>query len=133
MKNTQFIIIDDNKLNCYIAEKMIKKIASEIEVKPFIYANEAFEYIKNPQPYDTSIILVDIQMPLMNGFNFVESFEELPENVRDKYKLYIYSSTINEKDKQQANNYKSVRQFFSKPLTHNSLDILLKDIENSSN
>lgn len=129
MKNTQFIIIDDNKLNCYIAEKMIKKISDDIDVKPFIYANEAFEYIKTPEAYNTSIILIDIQMPLMNGFNFVEAFEELPEEVRNKYRLYIYSSTINEKDKQQANNYKSVRQFFSKPLTHNSLNVLLSDIK----
>ncbi|RYD57365.1 MAG: response regulator [Sphingobacteriales bacterium] len=130
MKSTEFIIIDDNKLNCYIAEKMIKKIDPEIAVKPFIYANEAFEFIRNPSDgFERHVILVDIQMPLMSGFNFVEEFERLADGVKDKYKLYIYSSTINEQDKLQANNYSTVRHFFSKPLTHNALTILLKDLD----
>ena len=130
MKSIEFIIIDDNKLNGYIAEKMIKKIDPDISVKPFLYANEAFDFIKDPTAgFDRHVILVDIQMPLMSGFNFVEEFEKLSEDVRNKYKLYIYSSTINEQDKLQANNYSSVRHFFSKPLTHNALTILLKDLE----
>jgi CheY-like chemotaxis protein len=130
MKSIEFIIIDDNKLNGYIAEKMIKKIDPDISVKPFLYANEAFDFIKDPtEGFDRHVILVDIQMPLMSGFNFVEEFEKLSEGVRNKYKLYIYSSTINEQDKLQANNYHSVRHFFSKPLTHNALTILLKDLE----
>ena len=130
-ENTQFIIIDDNKLNCFIAEKMIKKLATDIVVKPFIYANEAFEYINQKHPFDKSIILIDIQMPLMSGFNFVDAFEALPEDIKDQYLLYIYSSTINENDKMKANEYKSVPHFYSKPLTHNSITILLKELGDS--
>lgn len=129
--NTQFVIIDDNKLNCFIAEKMIKKLSPDIVVKPFIYANEGFEYIKEKNNYDKSIILIDIQMPLMSGFNFVDAYEALPEEIKNQYLLYIYSSTINESDKMKANGYKSVRHFFSKPLTHNSITILIKELNDS--
>ena len=127
----QFVIIDDNKLNCFIAEKMIKKLAPDIVVKPFIYANEGFDYIKEKNEFDKSIILIDIQMPLMSGFNFVDAYEALPDDIKNQYLLYIYSSTINESDKMKANEYKSVRHFFSKPLTHNSLTILVKELNDS--
>lgn len=122
-----FIVVDDSKLDCFIAEKIIKNTGKCETIKSFQQAREALEYIgTTPQdPSSHTILLVDIQMPVMNGFEFVEAFEKLPADVIKGYTIYIISSSINENDLNKVHNYKSVKQFLNKPLTSNNLAILL--------
>lgn len=115
-----FIVIDDSKLNCFIAEKIIRNNENSNSVQVFMEATEALEYIKN-QP-DTefpprTIIIVDIQMPVMNGFEFVESFEKLPAPIRLQYDIFMISSSVNESDHNRISNYPSVKKLLLKPLT----------------
>ncbi|GAA4467931.1 hypothetical protein GCM10023093_24590 [Nemorincola caseinilytica] len=126
-KKLNFIVIDDSKLDCFIAEKIIKNTGKCESIRSFLQAKDALEFIAATPPDDLShtIILVDIQMPIMNGFEFVEAFENLPGNIVANYTIYVISSSINENDLQKVHNYKSVRQFLNKPLTSNNLSALL--------
>ncbi len=119
-----FIIVDDYSFNSMIAEKMLKSIAPEIHFKSFLYAQEAFNYIKD-NALEKVTILIDIQMPYMSGFQFIEAFEELPEEKKKNYCIYIYSSTVNEDDKQKASTHTAVKQFLPKPLTFEALKTIL--------
>jgi CheY-like chemotaxis protein len=119
-----FIIVDDYAFNSMIAEKMLKSIAPEIHFKSFLYAQEALDYVKN-NDLDKVTILIDIQMPYMSGFQFIEAFEGLPEEKRRNYSIYIYSSTVNEDDKQKASSHAEVKQFLPKPLTFDALKAIL--------
>ena len=123
-----FIVIDDSKLDCFIAEKIIKNTGKSESIKSFQQAKDALVYIGDQKPDDQSptIILVDIQMPVMNGFEFVEAFEKLPGFVTAGYTIYIISSSINENDLNRVHNYSSVKQFLNKPLNSNNLAILLQ-------
>ncbi len=125
-----FIVIDDSKLDCFIAEKIIRNTGNCETIKSFTQASEALTFIAaNPaeSPYPV-IILVDIQMPLMNGFQFVEAFEQLPFNIINKYIIYVISSSINQEDMGKIHKYKTVKQFLNKPLTSNTLSTLLAKI-----
>jgi len=127
-KKLHFIIIDDSKLDCFIAEKIIKNTGKSESVRSFLQAKEAIDFIaKTPQADENSrtIILVDIQMPVMNGFEFVEAFEKLPPDITTHYTIYVISSSINENDIHKLQQYPSVKQFLNKPLTSNNLAILL--------
>ena len=126
-KNLHFIVIDDSKLDCFIAEKVIRNTGKGESIKSFLQAKEALEYISTTPPDENvnTIILVDIQMPVMNGFEFVEAFEKLPESITSCYTIYVISSSINENDIYRLHNYASVRQFLNKPLTSNNLAALL--------
>ncbi|RYE25833.1 MAG: response regulator [Sphingobacteriales bacterium] len=119
-----FIIVDDYSFNSMIAEKMLKSIAPEIHFKSFLYAQEAFDYIKDTD-LDKVTILIDIQMPYMSGFQFIEAFEGLPEEKRRNFDIYIYSSTVNEDDKIKASSHSEVKQFLPKPLTFDALKMIL--------
>lgn len=126
-KKTHFIVIDDSKLDCFIAEKIIKNTGKSDSIKSFLQAKDALQYISNAPIDDQAqtIIFVDIQMPVMNGFEFVEAFEQLPTNITSHYTIYVISSSINENDLNRVHNFASVRQFLNKPLTSNNLSILL--------
>ena len=126
-KKLNFIVIDDSKLDCFIAEKIIKNTGKSESIKSFLQAKDALQYISTAPTDDHShtIILVDIQMPVMNGFEFVEAFEELPTNITTHYTIYVISSSINENDLNRVHNFASVKQFLNKPLTSNNLALLL--------
>jgi CheY-like chemotaxis protein len=126
-KKLNFIVVDDSKLDCFIAEKIIRNTGKCEKVMSFLQAKDALDYISNtPDDGMThTIVLVDIQMPVMNGFEFVEAFEKLPESILKNYTIYIISSSINENDLNKVHNYKSVKQFLNKPLTSNNLSLLL--------
>ena len=124
----QFIYIDDNKLDCFIAEKVIQNTGLSEKTTLFLEPLKAFEFIKTTMlPHLTrNIIFVDIQMPLMNGFEFVEAFETLPEEIRNNYAVFMLSSSINENDHNRVKNYPSVIHLLNKPLTSKILLSLME-------
>jgi len=126
-KKLNFMVVDDSKLDCFIAEKIIRNTGKCESIRSFLQARDALAFISStpPEEHSHTILLVDIQMPVMNGFQFVEEFEKLPEEIISKYTIYIISSSINETDLNKVHNYKSVKQFLNKPLTSNNLSVLL--------
>ena len=123
-----FIVVDDNKLDCFIAEKVIQKTGRSESVKSFMVAADALDYIiKAPAPGIKTMVFVDIQMPLMNGFEFVEAFEQkIPEHIRDQYVVNLLSSSINEIDMNRAKGFKCVHKFLNKPLTNDAISAALE-------
>jgi CheY-like chemotaxis protein len=115
-----FIIIDDSQLDCFIGEKIIQNTGIFSSVKSYTRATEAYEVIKSSDPEATeamTIIVLDIQMPVMNGFQFVEAFEQLPQDIQSKYAIFMFSSSINENDKNRLENHPCIRKFYGKPIS----------------
>jgi CheY-like chemotaxis protein len=119
-----FIIIDDSRLDCFIAEKIIQNSGTYSGVKSYMEATDAYEAIKSGDIGDDSvitIIILDIQMPVMNGFQFVDVFEQLPKDVQSKFAIFLFSSSINENDKNRLGNYPSIIRFYSKPISKDTV------------
>lgn len=112
-----FIIIEDNKVDCFIAEKTIQNSGKGSSCRIFSQASLALEHIEQQHSTGPVIIFVDIQMPTMNGFEFVESFERLALSNRHRYHIYTLTSSINERDKERIKGFPSVKGFLNKPLT----------------
>lgn len=126
-----FIIIDDSQLDCFIGEKIIQNTGTYSSIKTYTQATEAYEHIKNsaPGPADAmTIIVLDIQMPVMNGFQFVEAFELLPEDIRSNYAIFMFSSSINESDKNRLENHPCIRKFYGKPISKEIVSSLVNAI-----
>ncbi len=123
-----FIVIDDSKLDCFIAEKIIKNTGHCDECKVFQQATEGLEYIKNKTDKNETVVFVDIQMPVMNGFEFVEAFEGLADDVKEPYSIYMLSSSINENDIAKVKGYASVKHFLNKPLTNDTIAAVLEEL-----
>jgi len=132
--NISFILIDDSELDCFIAKKIIEQTIKPSSIKVFRNAKPALETIreKTADIGQIVVILLDLHMPLMSGFQFVEEFEKLPVEIQEKYKIIILSSTRNKNDIFRVLNYKNVSHFQEKPLTRENLltmvDSLKKDV-----
>ncbi|WP_276134800.1 response regulator [Polluticoccus soli] len=123
-----FIVIDDSKLDCFIAEKIIQNTGRNESINTFQLVTDALNYIKGLSNHNgKTIVFVDIQMPVMNGFDFVESFEQLPLDAKSHYVIYMLSSSINENDIAKVRGYSSVKQFLNKPLTGKTMATVLED------
>lgn len=129
-KKANFIIIDDSELDCFIAEKLIKHAGISKEIRSFMLAAEALEYIGQltlPEDEATTIILLDILMPIMSGIQFVEEFEKLPAEIQDKYIIVAFTSSMNKKDMATIKSFKSVKCLYDKPITPEVLMSLVED------
>jgi len=113
------MLVDDNELDNFINKKLIETEQFAGETIVHSSAVLALEDLRrrsgHPEqlPY---IIFLDIMMPGMDGFGFLESFESLPEDVRRNCKVIMLSTSESFKDLNRANQNKFVYKFLNKPL-----------------
>ncbi len=125
MQINKFFLIDDDTMSNYIDTKLIQRLMLVQEVKVFNYANIALDELKRllliePIKFP-DVILLDIHMPYMNGWQFLEEYEKFPKAVLKKCKLFMFSSSVNPNDIEKSKSYKAVKGFISKPLTSDKL------------
>jgi CheY-like chemotaxis protein len=117
-----FIIIDDSELDCYIAEKIIEKTELTIGINIFYDAISGLDYIKNTTVSDSiTVILLDIMMPVMNGFQFIEEFEKLSEEIKNSYRIIPITTSLLKSDISKISKYESVISVLKKPYTYEAL------------
>jgi response regulator RpfG family c-di-GMP phosphodiesterase len=120
------LLIDDNMDDNFYHQRVIKKsgIASNILIKES--AKEAIRYLQERTgdgPPD--LIFLDINMPGMNGWEFLEEYSKLDKNLQSKIVITMLSTSENNDDKTKALSYPVVAYYKSKPLTTD----MLKEIQ----
>lgn len=125
------LLIDDSDIDNMVNKRVVQKagLSSDITVKNS--AQSAFDYLKEISENDTEripgVIFLDIRMPQIDGFGFLELFEELPEVIHSKSEIVMLSSSIDAADYSKAMDNRFVKQFLNKPL-QKDLVINLADI-----
>jgi response regulator RpfG family c-di-GMP phosphodiesterase len=112
-----FILIDDSNFDLFIYEKLIVKSGIANSVKAFNSARVALEYIiKEQTEIPETIILLDLQLPGMNGFEFIDQFHQLSDELKSKIRIFMLSSTIDNNDIEKARVSPYIIDLLSKPL-----------------
>lgn len=123
--NMKYILIDDDPIINLVHKKVIIKNDLEAEVTDFISGKKALDYLKNNNDTEKNIILLDINMPEMNGFEFLDALLKHKNINCDQFVIFILTSSLNIKDKERANKYPILKGYLEKPLNIANLQKLI--------
>ncbi|MCM4162676.1 MULTISPECIES: response regulator [unclassified Arenibacter] len=122
-----FILVDDDPLSNLLLKKVIEKNLEGAEVKDFNIPEIALDYIETDlehHPFEEKITLfLDINMPTLTGWEFLEKFETFKKPIKNQFNIYILSSSIDPADIQCAQLNPLVLDFIEKPINK---DFLIK-------
>lgn len=118
------LLIDDDEATNYIHKKVIDGINCADDVVIFQSGQEALDFLNERSNWETSpidLIYLDINMPAMNGWEFLEHYKNLDPLKKAKTILFMLSTSLNPEDREHALKIKSVNGFITKPLTEEKM------------
>ncbi|PTQ99624.1 CheY-like chemotaxis protein [Mucilaginibacter yixingensis] len=116
------LLIDDNYIDNFVTRRILESghFAEEIIVRQS--PAEAIESLRKGD-VRPDVIFLDIRMPNMNGFEFLQEYDKLDDNVKSA-KIFMLSSSLDPNDYKRSTENKYITQFIHKPLTHKVLEEL---------
>lgn len=119
----KYIIVDDDSFNNTICSLILKNILGEIDIKTFKVPEEGLEFIENEYMtnLEPAILFLDINMPTLSGWEFMEQYEKFSEEVKNQISIYILSSSLDQRDKDKAKMNPYIKGFISKPLNRETI------------
>lgn len=117
-------MVDDDEIFTFIGENLFKKNYNWESVKIFTSANEVLEALKNNQFPD--VLITDLNMPVTSGWDLLNELSKSNSEIGVKTCVLVLSSSIDPVDQQRAFDYPFVKGFYSKPLTLNLIDNIVK-------
>ncbi|UQD57110.1 response regulator [Flavobacterium sp. K5-23] len=124
MKKGSIWVVDDDTIYQTIVEKIIEKSDSFTTIDSFNNGNLAINSLKisiEENKILPDIILLDINMPLMNGWEFMNELSLIKSQLNKKIAIYIVSSSIAKEDKEKSKTYSNILGYLSKPVVMTDL------------
>lgn len=116
-----FILLDDDDINNTIARVTAElTLGKDTVCQSFTNPLQALAYLKEFTPRSSvvkTILLLDLNMPMMSGWEFLEYYDQLPVETHRAIELYVLTSSIDKRDRDRSYVSKNVVDFFVKPLT----------------
>jgi CheY-like chemotaxis protein len=124
-KYEHVMLVDDDPVHNIVSQKLIEKGCFASKTTQFESAVEALDFLSKASVEDVpSILFLDVVMPKMDGFAFLDGFSKLPIEVTSKCKVILLSSSESFEHLNKANKNRLVRKFLNKPLTPEILNAI---------
>lgn len=124
MRNLGFVVIvDDDSLNNFIVKQSIVSLNAGLPTKEFTNPAEGWKYISSltVNSEEKVILFLDINMPGITGWDFLEKIETLPAEKKNALEVYILSSSLDESDMDRARMNFHVKAYYTKPIKMDAL------------
>ena len=127
------LCIDDDPIALLLSKLVLTKANFASEIVPLINGEEALNYLalnETKNNYDSNqnlIVFLDLNMPIMDGWEFLEKFQSQYYVNYPNIKIILLTSSVDPSDKERANQFPIVLEFLSKPL---SKEVLSRLVEN---
>jgi CheY-like chemotaxis protein len=112
-------LIDDDEVFVFLTKKLIARSEQDVLVETYINGQEAIEQLQRLAHDENALpdlILLDLNMPVMDGWEFLKAYEEISFSNPDKIHLYIVTSSISPYEVERAKQIPSVAEFIVKPM-----------------
>ncbi len=113
-------IVDDDKLYTLLLTKTIRKISANAIIDNFANGEEAIVALKNSGNLP-DLIFLDINMPIMDGWEFLNAYIDLKKTMAQNIHIYAVSSSINNSDREKALRFHEIAEYLIKPIKNEKL------------
>lgn len=127
IKNT--LIVDDDQVLITLMRLLVKKNEHFENCKDFPNGKKALDFILEAMNQNNDLpdlILLDINMPIMDGWEFLDELKTI--NYPNTVPVYIVTSSIDPNDQEKAESYEMIKGYIMKPITKNKLDIIFNEL-----
>jgi CheY-like chemotaxis protein len=124
-------IVDDDETYQFIVKRIVSESCIVNEIRGFLNGLEAINELKSivDQPARVpEVILLDLTMPVMDGWQFLEQYVKLKPRIGKKVYIYIASSSVNPKDVERARSIEFVSDYIVKPITKEKFVEMLRNV-----
>ena len=120
-------LVDDDPINNLINRRLLGKVDITQNIVEFLEGEKALDKLNDIDPNQSTLIFLDINMPVLNGWEFLDKYQERHSDRSDK--IVILSSSIDYQDRFKAQGYQLVSGFLEKPLTLDKIRIQMEKYE----
>jgi CheY-like chemotaxis protein len=127
-KQHTYIVIDDDEFNNLICKTIIHGVHADAKIETFSDPNIGLRHMHaayNTSDAGNAILLLDINMPTLLGWEVLDEIKNFPEEVKNRFKIFMLTSSLNPDDKQRAIGNPLLWGFIEKPLTEERVKSLL--------
>lgn len=128
MEVKSILLVDDDESTNFINSVFIKKLDIDVDVYKTLHGAEALELIntsKEDENFFPCLIILDINMPIMNGWAFLDNFKNLPSSIKDNCVVVMTTVSEDEKDLIRANKNDDIKEYFQKPMSDEKFSTLI--------
>ncbi len=122
------LLIEDDEPTIFLTKLIFESIDFVENINACYDGNEAIQFLNQTGTELPELILLDINMPGMDGWEFLEYFNKIDLANKENIKIFMLTTSIFEEDKQKALKNENISGFLNKPLTINSLENIFKKI-----
>ncbi|MBX2842590.1 MAG: response regulator [Flammeovirgaceae bacterium] len=126
MDNNNYLIVEDQDIETMVTSRLIKKWFPDLVSTEKRNGKEALEYLSNSKNKFPGMIMVDLIMPIMDGFEFLERYDKTFHSKHPNTIVIVFTTSINPRDKTKALSFKCVSGFLEKPIGKDELMKVLK-------
>jgi CheY-like chemotaxis protein len=124
-----FIVVDDDPINNILSRIIIEMVVLEADIQTYIDPETALVYIRETYARRDApdvVLFLDINMPTLTGWEFLDAFEQMDKKIKAKLKIYMLSSSVDPRDKERAADNKNVMDYMEKPLTRENVEAAIR-------
>jgi|GEM_PF-1906556 len=133
MDFSEIVLIDDDKLYTEVVKRRLCGFGFRNKVRVFLDGGPAIDYLKSIQhglnENDTFLLLLDLKMPVMDGWAFLDEFGKFDYEFRQQFKIVVITNFIGMEQRNRAIAYKEVIGYYHKPFNKTSVRGILEDLK----
>ena len=119
------LLVDDDDIFNMLHGEVLKRLLPEVRIDVFKSGQEVLIYLETEPNVEFDLMFLDIRMPVMGGFEVLESMASMEGDRFSNTRIYVLSSTLDDRDLQRAKEMPLVTDFIGKPMSFDTLRSIL--------